>query len=138
MHCIKYHTFCYILLNKWQNGPVGQSNTFCCSVTQNNKIKSKAITRYHVIDSNKNYSLIQLNPETGRKHQIRKQLLIHGHPILGDKKYRFLGKNSKKNNSLMLHAFKINFTIDGIKHRYIAELPEIFKKTLKEKYLKIY
>ena len=60
------------------------------------KILTKAITHYKVIDSNKNYSLLRLNPETGRKHQLRKQLLIHGHPILGDSKYRLSKKKMFK------------------------------------------
>ena len=61
------------------------------------KIKTLAITHYTVLDCNSNYSLLKLNPETGRKHQIRKQLLIHGYPILGDTKYRIsLKKTSKK------------------------------------------
>ena len=34
------------------------------------------------------------HPETGRKHQIRKQLLISGNPILGDSKYRLSNKYS--------------------------------------------
>ena len=37
------------------------------------KIKSKAITHFTVIDSNSNYSLLKLNPETGRK---LKQILV--------------------------------------------------------------
>ena len=44
----------------------------------NKKIKTNAITHFEVLDSNNNYSLLKLNPETGRKHQLRKQLLIHG------------------------------------------------------------
>ena len=40
------------------------------------KIKARAITHYTVIDSNNHYSLVKLIPQTGRKHQIRKQLLI--------------------------------------------------------------
>ena len=36
----------------------------------------------------------------------------------------------------MLHAYKINFTIENIRYKFLAEPPEIFKKTLKEKYLK--
>ena len=104
----------------------------------NKKTVTKATTNYTVIDSNNNYSFLKLNPETGRKHQIRKQLLIHGCPILGDNKYRIPGgfKNNKK--SLMLHAYKINFSIDGIKYKFFAELPLEFKNTLKEKYLKIF
>ena len=38
----------------------------------------------------------------------------------------------------MLHAYKINFTIDGVKYNFTAEPPDVFKKFLKEKYLKIY
>ena len=102
------------------------------------KVKSKAITRYSVIDSNQNYSLLKLNPETGRKHQLRKQLLIHGCPILGDAKYRLSKNNYSKKNDLMLHAYKINFSIAGIKYNYVAEPPTSFKNILKQKYLKIY
>ena len=60
------------------------------------KIKAKAITHFTVIDSNSNYSLLKLNPETGRKHQLRKQLLIHGCPILGDSKYKLSKRHMKK------------------------------------------
>ena len=101
------------------------------------KIKTKAITRFSVIDSNNNYSLLKLDPETGRKHQLRKQLLIHGHPILGDSKYRISEKKINRNNSLMLHAHKIFFSINKIKYNFSAELPLEFKYVLREKYLKI-
>jgi len=102
------------------------------------RIKTKAITHFSVLDTNNNYSLLKLNPETGRKHQIRKQLLIHGCPILGDSKYRIsLDHQSVKKNVLMLHAYKINFSIAGHKYNFSAELPLLFKNVLKEKYLKI-
>jgi len=102
------------------------------------KIETKAITRFNVIDSNSNYSLLKLNPETGRKHQLRKQLLIHGHPILGDSKYRFFEKKIKKNNRLMLHAHNISFSINNIKYNFSANLPLEFKVSLREKYLRIF
>ena len=101
------------------------------------KIKTIAITHYTVLDANNNYSLLKLNPETGRKHQLRKQLLIHGNPILGDSKYRMSENHPSKKNALMLHAYKINFSIAGDKYNFSAELPLVFKKILKEKYLKI-
>ena len=101
------------------------------------KVKTKAITHITVIDSNNNYSLLKLNPETGIKHQLRKQLLIHGYPILGDSKYR-MSVNSGKKNTLMLHAYKINFSIGGTKYNFTAELPISFKNIIKEKYLKIF
>ena len=103
-----------------------------------NKIKVLGITHYTALDSNGKYSLLRLNPETGRKHQLRKQLLICGNPILGDSKYRINSNTLNKKNNLMLHAHKIKFSIDGVRYNFCAETPEIFKQTLKEKYLKIY
>jgi len=102
------------------------------------KIKNMAITNYTVLDTNNKYSLLELNPITGRKHQLRKQLLIQGNPVLGDNKYRFSTKHTIKKNSLMLHAYRINFSINEKKHNYYADVPEAFNKVLKEKYLKIY
>ena len=102
------------------------------------KVRSKAITHFTVIDSNNNYSLLKLNPITGRKHQLRKHLLIHGHPILGDSKYRLSDSYQNKKDNLMLHAYKINFTISEIKYNFFAKLPFNFKRTLKEKYLKTF
>ena len=100
----------------------------------NKKIFTKAITHFRVIDSNNNYSFLELKPETGRKHQLRKQLLNYGCPILGDQKYRLSDK--AKGGTLMLHSYKIKFLIDNIKYNFFADMPEIFKKVLKEKYLK--
>ena len=102
------------------------------------QVKAKAITHFTVIDYNNNYSLLKLNPETGRKHQLRKQLLIHGHPILGDTKYRISDNYKGKKSSLMLHAYKIKFSIKGNKHNYCADLPFTFKNLLKEKYLRTF
>ena len=102
------------------------------------KVKTKAITHYKVLDSNNYYSLLELNPETGRKHQLRKQLLLQGTPILGDDKYRIKDNKPSKKNILMLHAYKINFSIAKIKYNFCAELPIEFNKVLKEKYLKIF
>jgi len=100
------------------------------------KTKVRAITHFKVLDSNKGYTLIKLNPVTGRKHQLRKQLLIHGHPVLGDEKYRIISNKKKIKENLMLHAYQINFTISNTKYKFIAKTPEIFKTTLNEKYLK--
>tara|TARA_B100000686_G_C16654737_1_gene897488 strand:+ start:253 stop:1167 length:915 start_codon:yes stop_codon:yes gene_type:complete len=101
------------------------------------KIITKAITYYKVIDANNNFTLIKLNPKTGRKHQLRKQLLIHGHPIIGDEKYRILTKYNPKKQTLMLHSYKINFLINNIKYNFVAKPPLNFTKFLAEKNLKI-
>ena len=110
----------------------------CIILKEKKKIITKAITHFQVLDSNNNYSLLKITPETGRKHQIRKQLLIHGCPILGDAKYRIHKNYSSKMTNLMLHAYKINFSIADTKYSFSADLPIAFKKILKEKYLKIF
>ena len=103
-----------------------------------NKITVRAITHFTLIDSKNNYSLLKLNPETGRKHQLRKQLLIYGNPILGDAKYNLSMKKNNNRNNLMLHAHKIHFKINNLKYNFTADIPEYFNKFLKEKHLKIY
>jgi len=55
-----------------------------------------------------------------------------------DTKYRVLLKQPGKKNILMLHAYKINFSIAEKKYSYTADPPLVFKNILKEKYLKIY
>ena len=43
-----------------------------------------------------------MKPITGRKHQLRKQMLLLGHPIVGDNKYNLQNKNQlSKNKNLM-------------------------------------
>tara|TARA_B110000438_G_scaffold253528_1_gene259192 strand:+ start:398 stop:1306 length:909 start_codon:yes stop_codon:yes gene_type:complete len=103
----------------------------------NQKTTVKAITHFNILDTNNNYSLVKLSPETGRKHQLRKHLLMCGNPILGDAKYRISKKKPSKNANLMLHAYKINFSINDIKYNFTADPPEYFKKFIDEKYLKI-
>jgi len=102
------------------------------------EIRSEAITHYNVIDSNNKYSILKLIPETGRKHQLRKQLLMHGHPIIGDNKYRIGDFKFGKNNYMMLHAWKISFSVSNTKYKFAADLPLEFQNAVKEKHLKIY
>ncbi|CAL2089859.1 RNA pseudouridine synthase [Tenacibaculum sp. 190524A05c] len=67
----------------------------------------KAILHYKVAKELDNYSLLEIDLETGRHHQIRCQLSNIGHPIKGDLKYGFARSN--KNGSIHLHARKIAF-----------------------------
>lgn len=64
-----------------------------------------AKTYYRTLKRFGDYSLIELEPFTGRTHQLRVHLAFIGHPILGDKKY------GKKNDftRLALHAQSLGF-----------------------------
>jgi len=98
----------------------------------NRKIIQKAISNLKVIKSNEGYSYLELNPITGRKHQLRKQLLNIGCPIIGDDKYFLNNMKRIKNKNLMLHAYKIKFMINNIQYNFKAKYNEIFEDFLKK------
>ena len=99
------------------------------------KITEKAETRFKIIDKNTYSSLIQMNPITGRKHQLRKHLFMSGHSILGDNKYISQTNNKSINKNLMLHSYEIKFMIKEKKYTFRASLPDYFNKMLKTKRL---
>ncbi len=117
--------------------PKGIFSDELISYENNKKVKYHALSEYRVIDSNNNYTLLELKPKTGRKHQLRKQLVLRGHPVLGDTKYRIKKDSYSNKSQLMLHAYKIKFLINNIKFDFAADIPEHFKNTLIQKYLKI-
>ena len=105
------------------------------SYDNNKKIVQKAISYLKILKSNGQYSLLELNPITGRKHQLRKQLYNIGNPIIGDKKY-FVKKhiNKTRSKNLMLHAHKIKFMINNVKYNFKAKYNEEFEAFIKIKF----
>ena len=79
---------------------------------------------YKVISKSDNYYLLEIDPHTGRHHQIRVQLAAMGCPIKGDVKYGFARGNG--DGSIHLHARKIEFVHPVRKEEIIltAPLPE--------------
>lgn len=83
-------------------------------------------TFFKVIEKYSNTSLIELNPTTGRKHQLRVHLFSINHPIVGDKLYgeKEIQKNYPR---LMLHAKSITFNLTETKKLYLeAKIPKSF------------
>jgi len=99
------------------------------------QIIEKAETIFKVIDKNNTSTLVKMKPITGRKHQLRKQLFMIGHSILGDKKYNSQNDNKSINKNLMLHSYEIKFIIKEKKYTFRASLPDYFNKMLKTKRL---
>jgi 23S rRNA pseudouridine955/2504/2580 synthase len=98
----------------------------------NKKITQKAVSNLRVIKSNEGFSYLELNPITGRKHQLRKQLLKIGCPIIGDDKYFLNDRKRIKSNNLMLHAYKIKFMINNIQYNFKARYNNLFEDFLKK------
>ena len=103
------------------------------------KTIQKALSYLKLLKTNSQYSLLELRPITGRKHQLRKQLYNLGNPIIGDDKYFFKNRGVYiKSKYLMLHAYEIKFMINDVKYNFSAPLNENFSEFLNKKNLNIF
>jgi RluA family pseudouridine synthase len=84
-----------------------------------------AVTHVRVIRTNPKASLIDVQLETGRKHQIRVHLAERGHPIVGDKMY---GSGENPLRRLALHGAELQFRhpVTGQSMRFEAPIPKSF------------
>lgn len=110
--------------------PIGRSTSDRKKMAVNKNGKN-AITHIKVLKRFDKYTLLQVNIETGRTHQIRVHLSHIGYPIVGDYTYSN-GKNEFDVIGQCLHAQKLEF-----KHPITqkdmcleAELPQYFKDIL--------
>ena len=85
-----------------------------------------AITHYKVIGEIENYSLLDVNIDSGRKNQIRVHLGDLGHHVIGDDKY---GNPSNPIKRLGLHAYELVLThpVSGKVMRFNAPIPKEFE-----------
>ena len=92
----------------------------------------QAITHYKKIRGNRNYTLLEVNLETGRKNQIRVHMEDLGHPIVGDKKYGAHGNPMKR---LGLHATTLVLIhpTTGKKLKFTSKVPKKFGSMVKVK-----
>ena len=82
-------------------------NNKSTAFSKETKDAKNAVLHYTTLLKLDRYSLLEINLETGRHHQIRCQLSVSGHPIKGDLKYG--SKRSNQNGGIHLHAIKIEF-----------------------------
>ncbi|MFD0697875.1 RluA family pseudouridine synthase [Paenibacillus sp. GCM10027628] len=89
-----------------------------------------AETHYKVIQTDRSFSLLEVQLETGRKNQIRVHMQDIGHPIVGDKKY---GSKAKPIGRLGLHARVLSFVhpVTGELLRFETEIPKMFLKVFR-------
>ena len=98
------------------------------AVSKNGK---NAITHFKVLKRYNGYTLLEINIETGRTHQIRVHLSEIGFPIVGDFVYSN-GKNPFGVVGQMLHSKKIEFSHPTTNKKMILEapLPKYFQDIL--------
>lgn len=64
----------------------------------------EAFTSYRLIEKKDGQSLLDIEIETGRMHQIRRHFEFIGHPVMGDNKY---GKGNKNKDGIKLMAYRL-------------------------------
>lgn len=87
----------------------------------------RAVTHYEALMHSDSYTLLKLNLETGRTHQIRVHLAHTGHPLAGDGLY---GGSTDDIARQALHCRDIYFThpITGKEMHIFCDFPDDFKK----------
>jgi 23S rRNA pseudouridine1911/1915/1917 synthase len=90
-----------------------------------------AVTHFKVLERFDGYTLLEVNIETGRTHQIRVHMAEIGYPIVGDTVYSN-GKNPFGVEGQMLHSFRLEFKhpITGKEMHLEAPLPQYFEDVL--------
>ena len=113
--------------------PEGECVDYICENKHSSKIFQEPIDRgkesrlrYRKLRQVNKCSLIEVQLETGRKHQIRLQLASRGFPICGDVKY---GAKMSFPGGIALHAWKLTFSHPTTKERIelVAPLPKTFE-----------
>lgn len=98
-----------------------------------------ALSRFKVLEAFPLASYVEIEIETGRKHQIRQHLKFIGHPVLldplyGDEKADRAFRKKFHFHRFFLHAFSLDFAhpITGQKLHIEAPVPPSFEKALRE------
>ena len=101
----------------WRNEK--QNKSFV--VKPGTKDAKRAVLTYKAIAHSERYTLLEINLETGRHHQIRCQLAAIGCPIKGDLKYG--AKRSNPDGGISLHARQIAFVHPVSKQEVVITAP---------------
>jgi 23S rRNA pseudouridine1911/1915/1917 synthase len=122
-------------LGKDQNSPVAVKD---CVRADGGAASTGYVVQRRFVRDGQPFSILQINPLSGRKHQIRIHLAHIGHPIVGDKLYgldegiylRFVTHTITEEDvrrlilpNQALHAAGVSFEWDGTPYQFQAKMP---------------
>jgi 23S rRNA pseudouridine1911/1915/1917 synthase len=91
-------------------------------IAANTKLQ-EARLHYRVLDQHVNRSLVEIDLETGRRHQIRVQFAHRGHPLLGDQRYGSSIVLAQKQIALLAKALTCNHPVRADRLTVESPLP---------------
>jgi 23S rRNA pseudouridine1911/1915/1917 synthase len=112
--------------------PIAKSSSYKRQIIARNNTKTvikPAETHFKILEEFEGFSLVEVEPKTGRTHQIRVHLTSIGHPVVGDKVYGQEKPESgqKTAKRQLLHAKELKFELFGQQYDFVAPMPEDFK-----------
>ena len=100
--------------------------------TRNESKGQLAITHYRVLKELRDTTVVEVQLETGRRNQIRVHFADHGHPVLGDGRYRRKEAMHDRwpTKRIALHAISLGFEhpVTGERLLFESELPKSMKR----------
>jgi len=91
------------------------------------------ITRYRVIERKKDFTIVEVQPVTGKTNQIRIHLKSLGHPLVGESVYAFRKDFKLRFKRVALHAEALEFShpVSGKRMNFNLPLPDDMAKFIK-------
>ena len=114
------------------DAPVGRNKYDRLKMAVDPKNGKNAVTHFEVLERLNGYSLLKLQLETGRTHQIRVHMSYIGHPLAGDEVYGRKKQRFKGLGGQVLHAGLLGFVhpVTGEHMVFESELPQYFTEFL--------
>jgi len=126
-------------------GHLNNNGVIDCALSENDKTQD-ALTNYNVLRqyelniplgkfNTSRYSMVELQPQTGRFHQLRKHMAHIYHPIIGDRphgcnKQNRMWKDKFNMTTMLLHAQQLQFIFNGTIVNIRAELSPQLKEAI--------
>jgi 23S rRNA pseudouridine1911/1915/1917 synthase len=119
-------------LDTWIARDPHHRKRFTCLLSGSGASRGKrAFTHYRELARGNGFSLVSLQPRTGRTHQLRVHMAHLGCPIVGDKLYGWKPRG-RDSVSLMLHAQRLRITLPG------EQQPRTFQAPIPERFAAFY
>jgi 23S rRNA pseudouridine1911/1915/1917 synthase len=121
------------LINTLGRSPRDRRKQKVFDLKEESENKRRAESKYTILKEFKDYTLLEVEIKTGRKHQIRAHMAHLQHPIVGDAIYGFKNqKNPKGLTRQFLHSKYLKLNILGKEMEFESELPNDLKKILED------